>query len=191
MAFIIGSDLDSGWRGCCASGSLRTSDALDQLVSECHQPPRSETPVALFELLRRLIGDLTRLIGMIWLATRPISAHVTCKYAVLNHVETELVGCVYIDPPGEGTPDGADALVSWWVVDRELGGDLDRSLNTLVPSWLADRWGFQQVTLEAVRTITSGCKLANWTAAAPTSSRSICADSMCRGPSQIAAISRA
>jgi hypothetical protein len=74
-----------------------------------------------------------------------ISAHVTFNYAVLNHDETELLGCVYIDPPGERTPDGADALVSWWVVDSELGGDLERSLNTLVPSWLADRWGFHAV----------------------------------------------
>ena len=38
-----------------------------------------------------------------------ISAHVTFNYAVLNHDETELLGCVYIDPPGERTPDGADA----------------------------------------------------------------------------------
>ena len=38
-----------------------------------------------------------------------------------------------------------DALVSWWVVNSELGGDLERSLNTLVPSWLPDRWGFHAV----------------------------------------------
>ena len=74
-----------------------------------------------------------------------ISAQVTFNYAVLNRDETELLGCVYIDPPDERTPDGADALVSWWVVDSEVGGELERSLNTLVPSWLADRWGFQAV----------------------------------------------
>jgi hypothetical protein len=32
-----------------------------------------------------------------------ISVHVTFNYAVLNHDETELLGCLYIDPPGERT----------------------------------------------------------------------------------------
>ncbi|HEX4032845.1 MAG TPA: hypothetical protein VHX66_00235 [Solirubrobacteraceae bacterium] len=74
-----------------------------------------------------------------------ISAQVAFNYAVLNHDETELLGCVYVDPPDERSPDGADALVSWWVVDSELGGELEQSLNMLVPSWLADRWGFRAV----------------------------------------------
>jgi hypothetical protein len=34
---------------------------------------------------------------------------------------------------------------TWWVVDSELGGDLERSLNTLVPSWLSDEWSFHAV----------------------------------------------
>lgn len=74
-----------------------------------------------------------------------IAAHVTFNYAVLNRDETELLGCVYIDPPGERAPAGADALVSCWVVDSEVGGDLDRSLNTFVPGWLTERWGFHAV----------------------------------------------
>jgi hypothetical protein len=32
---------------------------------------------------------------------REIAAHVTFNYAVLNEDETELLGCVYIDPPDE------------------------------------------------------------------------------------------
>ena len=74
-----------------------------------------------------------------------ISAQVTFNYAVLNRAETELLGCVYIDPPGERAPEGADALVSWWVVDSEVGGALEQSLNTFVPSWLTERWGFHAV----------------------------------------------
>jgi hypothetical protein len=76
-----------------------------------------------------------------------ISVHVTFKYAVLNHDETELLGCLYIDPPGESTPDGADALVSWWVVDSELGGELEQSLSTLVPSWLGRPMGLSRGAL--------------------------------------------
>ena len=74
-----------------------------------------------------------------------IAAHVTFNYAVLDRDETELLGCVYIDPPDERTPEGAGALVSWWVVDNEVDGDLENSLNAFVPRWLTDRWGFRAV----------------------------------------------
>ena len=67
------------------------------------------------------------------------------NYAVLDDDETELLGCVYIDPPEEHAPDGADALVSWWVVDREAGGELERELDEVVPRWLGKRWGFRAV----------------------------------------------
>jgi hypothetical protein len=71
-----------------------------------------------------------------------ILARDTFNYAVLNADESELLGCVYIDPPDSGSPDGADAVVSWWVVDREVGGSLERALDEFVPRWLADVWGF-------------------------------------------------
>jgi hypothetical protein len=74
-----------------------------------------------------------------------ISAHITFNYAVLNQDETKLLGCVYIDPPDESTPEDVDALVSWWVVDSEVGGELERSLNALVPNWLTERWGLHRV----------------------------------------------
>jgi hypothetical protein len=74
-----------------------------------------------------------------------IAAHVTFNYAVLDAGETELLGCVYIDPPDESSPEGADATVSWWVVDREAGGELERALDELVPRWLAERWGFRAI----------------------------------------------
>jgi hypothetical protein len=76
---------------------------------------------------------------------REIAAHTTFNYAVLDEDETELFGCVYIDPPGKHTPDGADALVSWWVVDREADGELERALDEFVPRWLTERWGFRAV----------------------------------------------
>jgi hypothetical protein len=73
-----------------------------------------------------------------------IAAHISFNYAVLNHDETKLVGCVYIDPPDEHAL-GSDALVSWWVVDREADGPLERALEELIPRWLVERWGFRAI----------------------------------------------
>ena len=76
---------------------------------------------------------------------REIAAHETYNYAVLDAGETELLGCVYIDPPDERAPAGADAMVSWWVVDAHHLGALERALDEFVPCWLAEVWGFQTV----------------------------------------------
>ena len=74
-----------------------------------------------------------------------IAAHETFNYAILDAPESELLGCVYIDPPEAGSPTGTDAVVSWWVVDRMAGSDLDRELGDFVPSWLGEAWGFRAV----------------------------------------------
>ena len=74
-----------------------------------------------------------------------IAAHETFNYAVLDEGETELLGCVYIDPPDARSPAGADAMVSWWVVDAQLGGELERALDEFIPEWIAGRWGFRAV----------------------------------------------
>jgi hypothetical protein len=71
-----------------------------------------------------------------------IAAHETFNYAVFDQRETALLGCVYIDPAEKP---GTDAMVSWWVVDEEAGGELDRALDDFVPRWLADAWGFRAV----------------------------------------------
>ena len=74
-----------------------------------------------------------------------IAAHETFNYAILDEAETELLGCVYIDPPQEAASPGTDAVVSWWVVDRMVDSDLDRELSEFVPRWLDDAWGFRAV----------------------------------------------
>jgi hypothetical protein len=66
-------------------------------------------------------------------------------YALLDHDETRLLGCVYIDPPEPSSPEGADAMVSWWVVDGAVGTALERSLDQLVPAWLTEVWRFESV----------------------------------------------
>ena len=74
-----------------------------------------------------------------------IERHQSFNYALLDDAESELLGCVYIDPPGSGTRPGSDALASWWVVDRMRGTELERRLDEFVPRWLSETWGFKAV----------------------------------------------
>ncbi len=74
-----------------------------------------------------------------------IAAHETFNYAVLDEAESALLGCVYIDPPGPQAAPGADAVVSWWVVDDMVGSDLERTLDEFVPRWLTEVWRFTSV----------------------------------------------
>ena len=64
------------------------------------------------------------------------------NYALFDDGETELLGCVYIDQPDD---DAHDAVVSWWVVDAEAGGELEEALATAVPRWLAAEWPLERV----------------------------------------------
>jgi hypothetical protein len=70
-----------------------------------------------------------------------IAAHQSFNYALLDEEETEILGCVYIDPPERA---GSDGEVSWWVVDRLVGGEAERALDVLVPQWIAADWPFRQ-----------------------------------------------
>jgi len=67
------------------------------------------------------------------------------NFAIFDAEETELVGCVYVDPPDSGSPQGTDAVVSWWLVDSLAGSDLDSELSDFVPRWLTQTWGFRAV----------------------------------------------
>ena len=71
-----------------------------------------------------------------------IEAHESFNYALFDMEETELLGCVYIDPPGDGS---REAIVSWWVVDPLVGSDVERALDGLVPRWLDESWPFSKV----------------------------------------------
>jgi hypothetical protein len=70
-----------------------------------------------------------------------IAAHESFNYALFDDGETALLGCVYIDPPEKA---GADAEISWWVVDGSLGTSLQRALDSLVPRWIAGAWPFSR-----------------------------------------------
>ncbi|MEU4442201.1 GNAT family protein [Actinosynnema sp. NPDC050801] len=72
---------------------------------------------------------------------REQDAHESFNYALFNADETELLGCVYIDPVDDpGRAD--DAQISWWVVDEHAGTDLERALDAFVPRWIAEAWPF-------------------------------------------------
>ena len=73
-----------------------------------------------------------------------IEAHESFNYAVFDDDETELLGCLYIDPPPPEEA-GIDAVVSWWVVDAAVGSPLEAALDEVVPAWLADAWPLQNV----------------------------------------------
>lgn len=71
-----------------------------------------------------------------------MAANESFNYALFDDAETELLGCVYIDQPDD---DAHDAVVSWWVVDAEAGGELEAALATTVPRWLAAEWPLERV----------------------------------------------
>jgi hypothetical protein len=78
---------------------------------------------------------------------REIKAHESFNYAILDAEESELLGCIYIEPPTprDQAPPGTDAVTSWWVVDSHVGGPLEFLLAEFVPRWLCDEWGFRSV----------------------------------------------
>lgn len=71
-----------------------------------------------------------------------IERHESFNYALFDTGETQLLGCVYIDPPVKV---GADAEVSWWVVDLLVGGPVESAMDAFVPLWLEREWPFERV----------------------------------------------
>ena len=90
---------------------------------------------------------------------REIAAHESFNYALLDADETELLGCVYVDPPEKP---GADAEISWWVVDRLVGTEVEAALDALVPAWIASDW-----PLERPRYVGRDLSWAEWMALPP------------------------
>lgn len=85
-----------------------------------------------------------------------IEAHESFNYALFDADETVLLGCVYVDPPEKP---GADAEISWWVVDSLVGSDVEAALDELVPRWIAAEW-----PLERPRYVGRDLSWADWLA---------------------------
>jgi RimJ/RimL family protein N-acetyltransferase len=65
--------------------------------------------------------------------------HESFNYALFDAGETELLGCLYIDPPRKA---GADAEISWWVVDWLVSGPIAEAIDAFVPRWIDEAWPF-------------------------------------------------
>ena len=85
-----------------------------------------------------------------------METHESFNYALFDADETALLGCVYIDPADKP---GADADISWWVVDEQVGTELEVALDGLVPRWIAEVW-----PLEAPRYVGRDLTWAEWLA---------------------------
>ncbi|WP_329129537.1 N-acetyltransferase [Streptomyces sp. NBC_01476] len=72
---------------------------------------------------------------------RETEAHESFNYALFDAAGTALAGCVYIDPPEKA---GADAEISWWLVDELAGTGLQAALDAFVPRWIAEQWPFRR-----------------------------------------------
>jgi RimJ/RimL family protein N-acetyltransferase len=59
------------------------------------------------------------------------------NFACFDVDETALLGCVYLDPP---EADGTDAEISWWVVDDQVGTELEAAMLPAIEAWLDDAW---------------------------------------------------
>jgi hypothetical protein len=71
-----------------------------------------------------------------------IAAHLSFNYALFDEAESELIGCVYLDPAEKA---GAEAEVSWWVREEYVGSALEADLDALVPRWIAADWPWLRV----------------------------------------------
>jgi hypothetical protein len=89
-------------------------------------PPATMTYEADREDLARHAAEMTR--------------HESFNYALFDTDETALLGCVYIDPAEKL---GADADISWWIIDALVGTDLEAALDEFVLGWIATRWPLQ------------------------------------------------
>lgn len=70
-----------------------------------------------------------------------VRAHRSFNYALFDAEERSLLGCVYIDPPERV---GADAEISWWVVDALVDSSVAEALDAFVPGWIAGAWPFER-----------------------------------------------
>ncbi len=86
-------------------------------------PPHTMTAEADREDLARHADEMTR--------------NESFNFALFDDAEMALLGCVYIDPPERV---GADAEISWWVIDDLVGSEIEKTFDRFVPQWIADDW---------------------------------------------------
>ncbi len=70
-----------------------------------------------------------------------MQTHESFNYALFDAGESELIGCIYIDP---SPVDDADADISWWVRDEYVGSEVEAALDAFVPTWIASEWPLKE-----------------------------------------------
>lgn len=70
--------------------------------------------------------------------------HESFNYAILPSDESELFGCVYIDPVVTDEADRIETEVSWWVTPR-APERLQAGLGDRVLAWIGEAWPFTRV----------------------------------------------
>lgn len=70
--------------------------------------------------------------------------HESFNYAILPEDESELFGCIYIDPVRTEHAQRIEAEVSWWVTPRAPQW-LSERLGELAMTWIGDDWPFTAV----------------------------------------------
>ena len=96
------------------------------------------------EVWRWPAADLTLEQDLIDLAShqKEFQRRSSFAYAAMSPDETQLVGCVYVDPPEKA---GYDAEVWLWVRASELDTGLEAELYAAVRRWLEEGWPFRRV----------------------------------------------
>lgn len=116
---VTGSDVDLHLRAV-----LESRDRLWSIYGRTHRwPPRGLT-------VEQDRADLAR-------RAADAEARRSFSYGLFDLGETELLGCVDIDPGGSP---GFNPTVSWWVVDWLVDSPVERALEAHLPAWVAEYW---------------------------------------------------
>ena len=70
--------------------------------------------------------------------------HESFNYAIFPTNESELLGCLYIDPVETDDPARVEAEVSWWLIDKARAS-LQEALDAFAHQWLREHWPFTHV----------------------------------------------
>jgi hypothetical protein len=89
-------------------------------------------------------GELTREedLGALKMHEKEFGQRIGFVYTVVNHQETECLGCVYIYP---SRLDAYDAEVIMWVTRDSFKKGLDTRLFQTVKTWMNEKWPFEKV----------------------------------------------
>jgi len=74
----------------------------------------------------------------------PVTGSEAFLYGLHAPDGAELLGCVQVERHGR---DGSPADVTWWVLDRLAGTDLDATFDAVVRAWAAEHWCADRVRL--------------------------------------------